>query len=75
MGPVSTFFVTKQTNKKTNKVFFMVRQVEHTMKQAVMIGAGVRTSAESWELNVCVLPLSCMWQAVGIHIHETVALI
>lgn len=53
----------------------MVRRVEHTVKQAVMIGAGVRTSAESWELNVCVFPLSCMWQAVGIHIHETVALI
>lgn len=47
----------------------------HTMKQAVMIGAGVRTSAESWELNVCVLPLSCMWQADGVHIYETVALI
>lgn len=39
--------------------------------QAVMIGAGVRTSAESWELNVCVWPLSCMWQVNGGHLHET----
>jgi len=43
--------------------------------QAVMIGAGVRTSAESWELNVCVPPLSCMWQDAGEHLHETHALI
>lgn len=69
MGPVGTFFC------QGGGPFFMVRQVEHTMKQAVMIGAGVRTSAESWGLSVCVLPLSCVWQAVGIHIHETVALI
>jgi len=40
-----------------------------------MIGAGVRTSAESWELNVCVPPLSCMWQDAGEHLHETHALI
>lgn len=39
--------------------------------QAVMIGAGVRTSAESWELNVCVSPSSCMWQDGGEHMHET----
>lgn len=38
-----------------------------------MIGAGVRTSAESWELNVCVSLLSCVWQANGEHLHETVA--
>lgn len=41
------------------------------MNQAVMIGAGVRTSAKSWELSVCVSPLSCMWQDGGEHIHET----
>lgn len=39
--------------------------------QAVMNGAGVRTSAESWELNVCVPSLSCMWQVDGGHLHET----
>lgn len=43
--------------------------------QAVMIGAGVRTSAESWGLNVCVSPLSCVWQDGGEHMHETDALI
>lgn len=43
------------------------------MNQAVMIGAGVRTSAKSWELSVCVSPLSCMWQDGGEHIHETEA--
>lgn len=36
-----------------------------------MIGAGVRTSAESWELNVRVSPLSYMWQDAGEHLHET----
>lgn len=36
-----------------------------------MIGAGVRTSAESWELNVCVSPPSCVWQGGGEHVHET----
>lgn len=41
------------------------------MNQAVMIGAGVRTSAKSWELSVCVSPLSCVWQDGGEHTHET----
>lgn len=41
------------------------------MNQAVMIGAGVRTSAESWELNVCVSPPFCVWQGGGEHVHET----
>lgn len=45
------------------------------MKQAVMIGAGVRTSAESWELSVCASPLSCVWQDAGEHLHETDALV
>lgn len=45
----------------------------HTLavNQAVMIGAGVRTSAESWELNVRASPLSCTWQGEGEHLHET----